>query len=1486
MGEHINTFSKGMTSDMNILMQPDGTYRYMRNCSLISQDGNNFVVKDCLGNTLIFELNIPYFDYDDTDPGNWTYETYPMAIGFISFPNKLIVLHTNSDVDGGGYGEIGVLNYTTYGEGITPITITGSENNGYVPLYGHIDLKFSKMHRIDGFAYEENDAVQRIYWTDNKNEPRSLNVADPIFSTYIPSGSLVVGKQYMILEGIIEHPVASTAYYGPSNIGSNVFGNIFTASSTTYTDITTPNPDAKVIDYYPIQLLAFTPSRSMGNIKFKEYGAGSVYCGSKIYFYRLTSPIGGIKTSWSYGSSPIHVGTENSPVSVPTNAYFDFAGGGSTTALLNSGRSVFITIDNIDQSFTNIEVAVAEFDQIVETPKIISIISSTPITGDSMDIEHAGSSNLGELTLDDVTLFPASILTCKTLTTNKNYNLIGNTTERTEFTDFDNLTVSISQIRHKMPVHPSENGAHIPGGQFCDNILSYDSVSPNTAANPALVDGIEPYTQWVVTLGVATYNAVAYGPAQAAGQVFQGVLGVYNWTDTSGTAVVRPCVSRNKYTTFSGSRRKPDWIQFNINNSNDRSYKNPAVASHVKGLWSNQTYRYGMCFFDLKGNPFYVRWLGDFTTDTIVNNPLMENVQINSGGDHNWYINQNGVNIDGITIPPTIIDKISGFSVVRAERDATIMSQGMLMQVGASALPGSGVVYPLPSPNVNNSDTAYAFHRGQIYTLVCPDKLVDYPVSNYAVGSNISTSHWLKARNLFGYNMTSSIDGDEAMETKYFEELAAETNVDPDRNYRITSLINISENEAVPNFGASSDNFMNQVQFTGGPTNPTDGICYSIFPPNLESCPATGGMRTLLEVDGSVWAYNKYAAIFYYNLNSGFTEVDYKMMVNVTVNKSNLYGGQNDAALANTFYISTGHFQPITTAVKADVFDGANYVFNNVEVWGGDCFTCLIDYGHSLYNATLPFGVAYQSHSWGIKFACQCNSNYDLRRGRTVANNRMYPATTGVSYDPAQLEGFSYNKGYSTQGLEFEYPALPVNHLSAGQFKFRVRFAGQKFPGETTDSFRIFNINDYKDTDGQGGEINNLKTKDGRTVVWQNKIINTVPLLERQLMPGTTGGALNIGTGGVVDRFDPINSYFGNQHQWGLTETEYGFAWFDMRRKAFVTLDLGSGITEVSNVDGLKGFFDEIFLEVIGNTSSDDNLINSQTFDPSSDRPLLGVGVTGAYDPKFKMTYLTFKFYSREDFSDGRGSEIKNITKDFTLGYYHPQKQFVGFYDWTPCISHTHGQTLFSVKNPQCKTVYYGPNMTGADFIVGDIVGYLNAEYMCIYPVTINMYPGNVTQVPDYPGSTYWARINSTNQIWAHNQPIVIFQNPAPGYQYNMFFGQVVDNELWFVINPKTGNPFNVLDMEQHGNNQNITSLYTSTSTQTASDVSISATSRFYRRIYNFIASSMPLSSAGRITDSFLLVKFIKKNWTSSPLTLSVGVKILQYVKSHFQEKR
>jgi hypothetical protein len=246
------------------------------------------------------------------------------------------------------------------------------------------------------------------------------------------------------------------------------------------------------------------------------------------------------------------------------------------------------------------------------------------------------------------------------------------------------------------------------------------------------------------------------------------------------------------------------------------------------------------------------------------------------------------------------------------------------------------------------------------------------------------------------------------------------------------------------------------------------------------------------------------------------------------------------------------------------------------------------------------------------------------------------------------------------------------------------------------------------------------------------------------------------------------------------------------------------------------------------------------------------------------------------------------VSKDVTIIYYHPAKMFIGFYDsWLPAIAHNHNQFVIAANNPKNINKYYGPTMASTTFEIGDTVVYDQKEYICILGLTITSYPGTTAQVPDYSPSTYWVLINSTDQLWVNNQPHTLGLTTAPDYLYNKHFGKVVNNEIQYIVNPKTQNPFNVLNMEQSCNGINVTDVYTDFESQSASDTSIKTYSKFYRVIYDKITSSLPLTSLfTRITGSYLRVKLYKKNWETNPTTLTGSVRVLQYIKSFFQEKR
>jgi len=800
-----------------------------------------------------------------------------------------------------------------------------------------------------------------------------------------------------------------------------------------------------------------------------------------------------------------------------------------------------------------------------------------------------------------------------------------------------------------------------------------------------------------------------------------------------------------------------------------------------------------------------------------------------------------GVRFDGIEIEKELVDNISGFSIVRAERDKRILQQCAMWQVGSDVTVPAAVNYYPVATYLQNS-TFYNTNALNRYCLICPDHNSSFPETE-ATSANfpyLELASWFEVN--AGMADFKAKDQNNQFETQLFLENLGDPNAGEVKKILYVEAVDEAET-IVGAFNESGAEFYNNCYISGALT--VDVACVGGGTADLGNAVSRGNKKIIIEIDST---FN------YFNTANDYSDLavagDAKANVNIVIDKDVFYGGDSDIALANTIYIQCGHYQPITDDVISDnnnTNDPVSYnylTFNDVEVYGGDAYTCLVDNGYGLYDdtmATLAAPVTDDWFSYAIKFPCQLNANYDLRSGRTTAKNRMHATASGVVYSDtgeARFEQFFYNEAYSSEGTPFAYAAKPLNYLFNDKFRTRIRYAGPKINGESPNSFRNFAAIDLLDLDGQGGEINNLRTKNAKTVVWQNAMVSTVPIGERQVVSGLDGAETTIGTGGVVDRFDPITSYFGNQHQWGLTQTEFGYVWFDMRRKAFVALDFASGVEEISQIKGLKGFFDEIFVE---NSQYDQNYteyVNSPNYDIYSDRPLTGFGITGVYDPKFKMTYLTFKFLQR---NTEAGPVVASIAKDFTIGYYHPTKMFIGFYDWTPGISWNHNQLVLSVNNPKNPTKYYGANMASTAFVVGDIIGDDTKTYICYSAGTVAVYVSP-------PSSARFVEITDTDELWIHNQPVNDgdYTADAGDYQYNKFFGYVVDNECTIVINPKTQNPFSVINIEQEGNNINFTDLYLEAGSQTASETSITATNRWYRVIWDKICSSLPSSSTGR----------------------------------------
>lgn len=1405
--KHLSLLNEGMTSDVHPSLQPLNTYRDARNGNLISHDGNNYSFESTEGTVL-----------------NWTMPEHKsgagkfVPIGWFRLGNRLIVHSTDNTSVIGGDGEIGIVTFNNAGVGT------------YEAMYYHSDLLYTQLHMIFGYGLEENDNFHRSYWTDNFNQPRTINTASDVFTTEYASGSLVVGEQYMVLTnstGSIEHPLASGNIYGPKQ----VLNNVFTASTTTYT----PTGDVKVIKFLSPNILNYTPERMQGSIDFLKYVfGGAVYCGVKLYAYRLT--VEGYATGWSFTTNPIHVGPNN-----PATSYVDYQGGGYNS-LVNSGKGVQLTISDIPSDFDRIEVAVVEMDQDYEVVRNIEIFWSSNITGTSMTITHLGQENLFPVTLDDLQLRSAVILKCKDLATLKQRQTPVNLTERPEI-DFDATQATISPFTYEIPceVRGVDTSTYVVEAPF----------SPSTGTGSGY---IHPGGHYVARGDSVTYNAVLY----PVGEPFIGVPGVTGYTATSASTVVKCCIAIKNYDKFAGG------ASYKVIDLEDEFFDYKSMASHcyLKGYWRAETYRFGLLAWDKFGNPYAVRYIDDILMPTQSVSGGAYKLMNKYNSDTKFTLNALGVEVDNIDITD-IKDQISAISIVRVPRDKTILGQGMIMQtVEKDGETNVAVPISTYSPHIDHNAANNNSTLGYTWTILGPE--FDFGLSAFPIplisGDKLSPVADYEPLTVTGQAMVK-VGPDQEVYSKYYghnEWNGASQDIGLVRTLEAGEIFDYVS-------GGFAYTFKNHDIGTSG----SHPAAYGGGAGTMEFKSAVGGRRTLILTNLADFvnpANGNTGTGYDFASNPAGSTTNRKLLANYLRPKSSLYGGTGDAALANNKYIFTGHYQKIDATVLADIVDGSGrYILNGVQVFGGDCFVTLYDRVSSMYdeNYADPGGGGYLddgSYSWGVVFPVESNVNTGLREGRHYTRDGMHNEANGVygtltvgNAPDEHREDYQYNASYSSENDKIQYDALPLNFNSTARFPYRARYSNVKFLGENIDNMRIFLVNNYRDVDALHGEINNAAVGFDRLFIWQDKGITYLPINERETTVSPLGGAVQLGVGGVMDRYDTLDKFYGNQHQASLIIGEDFFMWFDMRRKAVMRMTFNGGVVDVSIVKGLSTFFQNVFHVA---EPDDNNILNI-------DQPIIGQGIIGVYDPIKKTAYHTFKFSSTE--YGPSGDLLRN--RDFTIGISSTLGKFVGFFDFTPVNYIEHNSRVYAVKKTRQGILPLTSYTVGMEVVEN------GSSYVCIQDFTTTD-PINGDQLPT--SLIYWKKTGQENEI--HR----MFVGDICKY-----FGIVYPWSISIPINPILESQKTFDAGEAYGNPVAFTDVFCNTESLSSSDTNISATNKNYKYYDGRWNFNYPLAARGqRLTDQYMIIKLQVKNYLTD-ITLSTNTqKRLVYLKTLFRPRK
>lgn len=1091
----------------------------------------------------------------------------------------------------------------------------------------------------------ENEDIQKIYWTDNYNSPRFINVADP------------------------------NAFY------------------------LTPN-----------QLDLF-PKLNISEPRLKEIiQTGNILEGTYQAAYRLSKKTGG-ETVFSSLSNPIHVVKVNDVTtqyvgSVKSQDPTDFiAGNPSYQGSLNLttvNKSLLYTINNLDTNYDYVELCIIYRNKYDSIPTTIQIVKKEPINSTSIDLLYTGNESVVQITLDELNSFTTSIKRAKSINTKNNYMFLSNVDASTRILNFDTRAYRFPLNSITTKVYDQFNTEFIIDDTYelsekHDSIQNYNSQAPTTSDNY-----IYQYNSNVVggTGKNLSYKFLSWNECKAAGlYIILDDNNVQNtstssedyknknnpnatWNDPTIKSYFPPYKSISRNTkTYNGTNNLGQ--DFYLNNSFE-SYVSPYISSLFKTYRRDEMYRFGIQFYDKRGNPYFVKWVADIRMPHIY-------MPDGSGGknlDYPLTQYENGVLyayplVLQFELDTTSIDDvISGWHVVRSERkdsDKHILHQGAIrpcfnfddsrwflhtndpfsngLKIGDYQFEGQLMFYTSPEVSFNKKSYVAEDQYVEIVSLLDTTKV--FLASNDPHHDYTLTS----AFGVYQYNaLCNIVKNYEYVNDKIGEIPYSIHNVDAMNPLQIKTLklFDVSANNDWENNSSSQIDF----PFAGKPlcynygrdyrqgskfqTSGSRGILFEIYDDGAGTYDfgSIGGSREIEVSDGWVGL----------ETSSGITDMNFKTYIaNCRKNVQGQYGGNTYSARSNSEYI------------KCSAIVTSGTIVNALQ---GDVFINVVDMTHNFLN----FGHDSDTeHFQTIRFIpLETEINIDLRVGAECADgvysdyiglpNREWfrgTNTNDLSVDvTAELvplhghiskdEAFNYNYVYSNENNVRKYFPESLLSLDTGKYDVRTYKTAQKTNGENGESWSDIKEEAYIEVDSSFGPINNTILFKDKIYFIQDKGFGVFQIGEQRLQQNDADQNLILGSAGILERFDYLSTKTGSKHQFSFSVSDYSMLWFDTLARKIIRYT-GEGLQPLSDIRGLSAHF---YNRINGNIQTIDN-------------PYIGKGIHSTYDYRFNRHLMTFL---NED----------DQTK-ITIMYNEPSDGFEGFLSCYPEVYINDKLNIFTI---------------------------------------------------------------------------------------------------------------------------------------------------------------------------------------------------------------
>lgn len=289
------------------------------------------------------------------------------------------------------------------------------------------------------------------------------------------------------------------------------------------------------------------------------------------------------------------------------------------------------------------------------------------------------------------------------------------------------------------------------------------------------------------------------------------------------------------------------------------------------------------------------------------------------------------------------------------------------------------------------------------------------------------------------------------------------------------------------------------------------------------------------------------------------------------------YGGNSYATRTNSVYISCGAYNHVSQ--------------DKVMCYGGDTYLGVLD--HLTTSAIQYSNNVKEERELRICIASyiplESSVNLALRRDecyhRTVEGNGLAqnliqnePTVFGNTYSQEEPL-YQYNSAYSAQVNVANFVADGLYSEDDLLIQNRITCSEQKINNELIDSWTKFKFANYLDVDIKYGPITNLREFKNKLYYFQDSAVGIAAVNERSLITDNNPGALTLGTGGILVRYDYLVEHNGDSvvNDKSIIETNQALYWYDYDKN--VICQLSQNFLELSKAKNVQSYLYSISKE-------------------------------------------------------------------------------------------------------------------------------------------------------------------------------------------------------------------------------------------------------------------------------------------------------------------